>query len=187
MTLAREWFQAGFESDAGISDGRWQLKAREHGYITEWANASSDFWNEAAQSPCTASSNNPDHVVLVVLSWNPACCTTQAEWQAQIDPAIANLKTKYSKLRRVDLMTVIRGPNNQLCPTPPAANETISMPKELDAALAATADKNPGFVFVAPQFAAPDCASFMGGGPHLTSAGNTAVAKDIATHFSTLQ
>jgi hypothetical protein len=187
MTLTREWFQAGFEADAGIVNARWQLKAREHGYITEWSNSASDFWNQALESPCAAGSTNPDHVVLAVLSWNPACCTTQPQWEQQVDGAVTTLVAKYSALKRIDLMTVIRGPDNALCPTPPVANETIAMPPELDAALAAVAAKHAGLVFVAPKFEAPNCAAFSGGGPHLTTAGNTAVAKDIAAHFDELQ
>jgi hypothetical protein len=187
MTLTREWFEAGFQQDAGITDGRWQLKAREHGYITEWASATSDFWNEMLESPCASSSANPDHVVLTVLSWNPACCTTQPQWEAQIDAAVKNLVTRYAALKRVDLMTVIRGPGNMLCPMAPAANETIAMPPELDAALAATVTKFPGLVYVAPKFEAASCSAFNGGGPHLTSAGNTAVAKEIASYFGNLR
>ena len=187
MTLTREWFQAGFEADAGIVNARWQLKAREHGYITEWSNPNSDFWNQALDSACAAGSTNPDHVVLTVLSWNPACCTTQPQWEQQVEGAVTTLVAKYSALKRIDLMTVIRGPGNALCPTPPVANETIALPSELDAALAAVAAKHAGLVFVAPKFEAPNCAAFSGGGPHLTPAGNTAVAKDIAAHFDDLQ
>jgi hypothetical protein len=187
MTLTREWFEAGFESDPGIVNARWQLKAREHGYITEWSSPSSDFWNEPLESPCAAGSANPDHVVLTVLSWNPACCTTQLEWEQQVERAVTTLIAKYTALKRIDLMTVIRGPGNQLCPTPPVANETIAMPPELDAALAAVATKHSGLVFVAPQFEAPSCGAFSGGGPHLTTAGNTAVARDIAAHFDDFQ
>jgi len=187
MTLTREWFEAGFQQNPGIVDARWQLKAREHGYITEWANPNSDFWNEMIESPCTNGSTNPDHVVLTVLSWAPACCVTQPEWDAKITAAINNFKAKYSALKRIDLMTVIRGPGNMLCPTPPAADETIVIPPELDAALAAAATKFPNFVFVAPKFEAPNCAAFSGGGPHLTTAGNTAVAKLISAAFVNLQ
>jgi len=187
MTLTREWFEAGFQTNPGIVDARWQLKAREHGYITEWANPNSDFWNEMIESPCANGSTNPDHVVLTVLSWVPACCTTQPEWDAQITAAINTFKAKYSALKRIDLMTVIRGPNNMLCPTAPAAGETIVIPPELDAALAAAATKFPNFVFVAPKFEAPNCAAFSGGGPHLTTAGNTAVAKNISAAFVNLQ
>ena len=187
ITLTREWFDAGFQQAPGIIDGRWQLKAREHGYITEWANPNSDFWNEMIESPCTTGSTSPDHVVLTVLSWVPACCTTQPEWQTQITNAIMNLKAKYAGLKRIDLMTVIRGAGNLLCPTPPAAGETIVIPPALDNALAAAAIQFPSFVFVAPKFEAANCAAFSGGGPHLTAAGNAAVARNIAAYFVNLQ
>jgi hypothetical protein len=185
MTLTREWYEAGFESH--VDGTRWQLKAREHGYITEWANPNSDFWNEPIESPCANGSTSPDHVVLTVLSWAPACCVTQPEWETQITLAIGNLKAKYSGLKRIDLMTVIRGPGNMLCPTPPAVGETIVIPPELDAALAAAAAQFPNFVFVAPKFEAANCAAFSGGGPHLTTAGNAAVATMIGSYFENLQ
>ena len=139
------------------------------------------------ESPCANGSTNPDHVVLTVLSWVPACCVTQAEWQTQVTGAITTLKAKYAGLKRIDLMTVIRGPGNSLCPTAPAAGETIVIPPELDAALAAAATQFPGFVFVAPKFEGANCAAFSGGGPHLTTAGNTAVTKMISAYFATLQ
>jgi hypothetical protein len=126
-------------------------------------------------------------VVLTVLSWIPVCCTTQAEWEKTVDAAVTNLVAKYSALKRIDLMTIIRGPQNQLCPTPPAAQETISMPPELDAAFAALASKHAGLVYAAPKFEAPNCAAFTGGGPHLTTAGNTAVTQNIAAYFDDLQ
>ena len=187
VTLTREWFEAAFQQNAGIVDARWQLKAREHGYLTEWSNPSSDFWNEPPESPCTSGSTNPNHVMLTVLSWLPACCTTQAEWETQIDAAIMTLQTKYSALKRIDVMTIIRGPGNKLCPTAPAAGETIVIPPELDGAIAAAALRFPGLVFAAPKFEAPSCAAFNGGGPHLTTAGNTAVAKTISAAFAPLQ
>ena len=69
LTLTREWYQAGFEQAPGIADDRWQLKARQSGYITEWSNPNSDFWIQQPQSPCANGSASPDHVVLTVLSW----------------------------------------------------------------------------------------------------------------------
>jgi hypothetical protein len=185
LTLTREWFEAGFEQDPGIVNARWQLKAREHGYITEWANPNSDFWNEMIESPCTTGSTNPDHVVLMVLSWD--CCTTQAQWTTQINDAIANFKAKYSALKRIDLMTIVRGPGNMRCPAAPTAGETIVVPPELDAALADAATQFPNFVFVAPKFEAANCAAFSGGGPEFTTAGSTAVAKMLSAYFVNLQ
>jgi hypothetical protein len=183
LTLTREWYQAGFEQAPGIADDRWQLKARQSGYITEWSNPDSDFWNQAPQSPCANGSASPDHVVLTVLSWRPPCCATQAEWEAQVGKAVATVRSKYAGVKRIDLMTVIRGPRNQGCPAPPAKDEYIAMPQEFDAALAGVAAKFPGLVFVGPKVEAPNCASFVGGGPHLTKDGNAEVAKAIAGHF----
>jgi hypothetical protein len=186
MTLTREWFVAGFEQNPGIINDRWQLKARQSGYITEWANPNSDFWNQPVQSPCAKGSTSPDHVVLTALSWRPICCTTQTQWEAVVSSVVTNLKAKYADLKRIDLMTVIRGPGNKECPTPAVAGETVSMPPELDAGLASVAAKFPNLVFVAPKFEAPSCAAFVGGGPHLTPTGNAEVAKAIAAHFAKL-
>ena len=84
-------------------------------------------------------------------------------------------------------MTVVRGPRNQGCPTPPATDEYIAMPQEFDAALAGVAARFPGLVFVGPKAEAPSCASFVGGGPHLTKEGNAEVAKAIAAYFANHQ
>jgi len=187
LTLTREWYEAGFEQAPGIADDRWQLKARQSGYITEWSNPDSGFWNHQPQSPCANGSTSPDRVVLTVLSWRPPCCTTEAEWEGQVAKAVATLQSKYAGLKRIDLMTVVRGPRNQGCPAPPATDEYIAMPKEFDAALAGVAARFPGLVFVGPKVEAPSCASFVGGGPHLTKEGNAAVAKAIAAFFGNQQ
>jgi hypothetical protein len=183
LTLTREWYQEGFEQAPRIADDRWQLKARQSGYITEWSNPDSAFWNQQPQSPCAKGSATPDHVVLTVLSWRPPCCATQAEWEAQVGKAVATVRSKYAGVKRIDLMTVVRGPRNQGCPAPPAKDEYIAMPQEFDAALAGVAAKFPGLVFVGPKVEAPNCASFVGGGPHLTKEGNAEVAKAIAAYF----
>jgi hypothetical protein len=121
--------------------------------------------------------------VLTVLSWRPPCCATQAEWDAQVGKAVTALRSKYAGVKRIDMMTVIRGPRNQGRPAPPATDEYIAMPQEFDAALAAVAAKFPGLVFVGPKTEAPSCAAFDGGGPHLTNEGNAAVANAIGAYF----
>jgi hypothetical protein len=188
FTLTSEWYNQGFER--GVADARWQIKFREHGYIFEWANPASLFWgNDAANgapivSPCAQNSLSPDHVVLNVLDWT---ITAQQEWVTDITNAVNTLKLKYPDLKRVDLMTVIRGPGNMLCPTPPAVGETIVMPPALDAAMVQVAAQFPNFVFVAPKFEAPNCAAFSGGGPHLTTQGNMMIAPTLSAYFATTQ
>jgi hypothetical protein len=180
LTLTREWYEAGFEN--GVDNTRWQLKAMEHAYVTEWANPASTFWTTAIESPCSQASASPDRLVFVVLSWT---ITAQSDWETQVTAAIHNFQTNYPNVRRIDLLTIIRGPNNMLCPTPPAAGETIQMPAALDAALAAVAGRFPGLVDVGPKFEATSCADFSGGGPHLTTAGNTKAAATISAYFAT--
>jgi hypothetical protein len=182
MTLTAEWYNAGFES--GVVNSRWQLKAMEHGYIFEWANPNSTFWNTLVTSPCAQQTTSPDRIVLTVLSWT---IVTQPDWETQITGAVNVLRMKYPEVKRIDLITVIRGPKNMVCATPPAAGETIRMPPELDAAIAITAAKFPGLVYAGPKFEAPDCSAFNGGGPHLTGAGNMAMAKMISAYFATVQ
>lgn len=179
LTLTREWYEAGFEN--GVDNSRWQLKAMEHAYVEEWANPNSTFWATAIESPCSQGTASPDRLVFVVLSWT---ITAQSDWETNVTSAINNFRTHYPAVRRIDLLTVIRGLNNMLCPTPPAAGETIQMPASLDAALAAVAARNPGFVFVGPKFEATSCADFSGGGPHLTTQGNMKAATTIAAYFA---
>jgi hypothetical protein len=187
MTLTREWYQAGFEDTPGIAADHWQLKARQSGYITEWSNPASDFWNQQVQSPCANGSASPDRVVITVLSWTPPCCQTQAQWEAEVTKAVTTLRAKYAGLKRIDLMTVVRGPGNKACPLPAAPGEYVAMPPELDGALAGVAAKFPNIVFVGPKVEAPSCEAFRGGGPHLTAAGNAAVARTIGEALAKTQ
>ena len=108
---------------------------------------------------------------------------TQAEWRQGITQAVNTIKAKYPGLKRMDLVTQIRGPNNMLCPTPPTAGETIAVPAAQDAAMAEVAAAFPGFVFVGPKVSAHACSEFVGGGPHLTAAGNMANVQPLADYF----
>jgi hypothetical protein len=179
VLLTSEWYLAGFEN--AVDGSRWQIKWQEHGYINEWANPQSTFWNAPVSSPCAQATTSPDRIVFTVIDWT---ITAETEWETDITASIENFKVKYPNVRRVDLLTVVRGPNNMACGTP-AAGETIVMPAAEDAALAAVAAKYPGFVFVGPKFAPPDCTSFSGGGPHLTAAGNRTMGAMIGAYFAT--
>jgi hypothetical protein len=84
-------------------------------------------------------------------------------------------------------MNLLTGPNNMLCPTPPAAGETIVVSAALAAALDEVVAAFPGFVFLSPQWAARSCSDFEGGGPHLTVAGNQAAATTVSAFFAPTQ
>lgn len=176
--LTEEWFIAGFES--AVDNSRWQVKWREDAYVEVWADAQSSFWSAQVDSSCAKSSNAPDRLVFGTVSFK---YKTQTEWRTGITKAIDNFKAKWPTLRRVDLVTQIRGPKNMACPTAPTPGETIAVPPEQDAAMAEVAATFPGFVFVGPKVEAHSCSEFQGGGPHLTAAGNQANVAGFAEYF----
>jgi hypothetical protein len=180
--LIYELFIAGFETN--LDNARWQLKWQDFGHIQEWANAQSSFWNAPIVSPCSSGSNSPDRVVLMVFSWT---VTAQSDWRTYITQAVNNIKAKYTGVRRVDLINQVRGPNNMLCPTPPAAGETIIVSPQLEAAMGEVAAAFPGFVFLGPKMEVRNCADLQDGGPHLTTAGNMAAAVPLAQYFAQTQ
>ncbi|HVY37600.1 MAG TPA: hypothetical protein VHM31_06680 [Polyangia bacterium] len=180
--LTYEWFAAGFETV--VDDKRWQAKWREDAYVEQWADAQSSFWSAQVDSTCANGTNSPDRLVFGTVSFK---YKTQAEWRTGITQAVNNLKARWPTVRRIDLVTQIRGPNNMLCPTPPTAGETIAVPAEQDAAMADVAAAFPGFVFVGPKVVAHSCSDFQGGGPHLTAAGNMANMPVLADYFVQLQ
>lgn len=180
--LTYEWFSAGFEN--GVDNTRWQIKWKDDAFVQEWAKPQSTFWSTPVESACARNTTAPDRVVYMVFSWS---VKAQSDWRMYLTQAITNFKSKYTNLRRIDLVNQIHGPNNMLCPTPPAANETIVISAELQAAMAEVATAFPGLVFISPKFEARSCADFQGGGPHLTSAGNMAAARLIAEYFAPMQ
>jgi hypothetical protein len=161
LTLTRQWYEAGFEK--GVVDAGWQLKAAQSAYVDEWAKADGPFWATPLISPCQTSSSAPDHVVFAVLSWT---IMAQADWETAIRGAVTNIQSKYAGVRRIDLMTIIRGPANAACGDPNVYAENTHIPAALDAALAAVAAGSPTLVHVAPQFAVDACSDFEGTGPH---------------------
>ncbi len=181
LMLTDQWYTAGFEKAAGIDDARWQLKWMDHAYIDEWANPNSTFWGIVPTSPCAQDSSNPDRVVLVALSWT---LVTLADWETNVQKDVDNIKAKYSNIKQIVLMTIIRGPNNVSCGNTTVVAENTLIPSYVDQALADVAAANPNLVKVAPKFAAASCADFMGTGPHLTPAGDTAIAQMVAATYA---
>lgn len=180
--LTEEWFIAGFEK--AVDNARWQVKWREDGYVQEWANPQSAFWNAPVDSACSSGTTSPDRVVFGAVTWK---YKTQAEFRTALTQAVSTFKAKYPNLRRIDMVTQIRGPNNMNCPTPPIAGEPIAVPAIQDAAMDEVAAAFPGFVFVGPKVEAKACSDFVGGGPHLTAAGNMANVGPLAAYFAAAQ
>jgi len=179
LTLTSEWYLAGFEN--GVDPTRWQLKFAQSAYVNQWANASSSFWNTAVMSPCSKNSTAPDRVILVALSWT---IMAQADWEAAVTGAVNTIKLKYPAVRRIELMTIVRGPQNRSCGDPNVYAENTHIPVALDNALAKVAETSPELVKVAPKFEVSACSDFTGVGPHLTVAGNAKMAGVISAHYA---
>lgn len=181
LMLTDQWYTAGFETAPGIDDARWQLKWMDHSYIDEWANPNSAFWAIVPASPCAQDSDNPDRVLLVALSWT---LVTLADWEMNVQEDVDNIKAKYSNVKQIVLMTIVRGPNNVSCGNTTVVAENTLIPSYVDQALADVAAATPNLVKVAPKFAASSCADFMGTGPHLTAAGDAEIAQMVAATYA---
>jgi hypothetical protein len=164
-----EWFLGGFEDIVG--NDNWQIIYHHPGYVEDWVDTKDAVWTTAAASACTMNSDNPDRVIFNAVSWT---MTTSEAWVTGLTAVVENLKKKYSNLKRVDLLTLMRAPNN----TPCVSTNTMSIvPAYVDDAIGKVVAAYPGFVTASPKFVAPNCNVFKSGGPHFTDAAKPAIAK----------
>ena len=197
--LSMEWWNAGFQD--GVEDDKWQLKWHHHGHITEWAKADSPFWADEGnpnddsqgspiQSPCTANSNAPDRIVFLAITW---ALTTEEQWVESLKACVANLKAKYPSVKRVDLMTMIRCPNNMQCNPNQAYGEEDSdtnagkqdcqVPAYADSAIAKVIAEDPTYLALGPQFEMTMC-NPSHDGAHMTGTDNGIAADKIAEFYA---
>ena len=167
VSVTGDWFNSGFEEH--VDSSRWQVRWKHHAFIEQWADPQNALWKDPPQSPCAARSNDPDRVIFVGVNWQ---YKTQAEWEQKYAEVIDVLKKRYPGLKRIELMTMLRGPQNHSC----GSTMTVVEPF-IDAALATTVAKHPGLVFAGPRVETPSCEIFTKGGPHFTPAGMAAAAK----------
>jgi hypothetical protein len=167
VSVTGDWFGAGFER--GIDGARWQARSRSHAFVELWADPASDVWTLPAVSPCARRSDDPDRVIVTVVNWE---YKTQAEWEARLEALVATIRVKRPGARRIELMTMLRGPGNRSC-----GSDMTVVHDEVDQAIAAVAARHAGLVAVAPRVELATCAPFLNGGPHFTGAGMAAVAR----------
>jgi len=179
-SLAGEWFAAGFKTF--VDGARWQIIPKSEAYTNLWADPANAIWSTPITSPCTNGSKNPDRVIFIAFNWT---YTTAAQWQTDLEKIITNIQTKYTNVKRIDLMTMIRSPGNKTCGQ--ATQEDIVQPFIDQAIATVVAASHTVQVTAAPKFYVPDCATFGTGSPHFTPAGNTAMAKIIGTFYATDQ
>jgi ketosteroid isomerase-like protein len=166
VSVTGDWFGAGFES--GIDGSRWQARSRSHAFVELWADPASDLWALPPQSACTKRSDDPDRVIFTAVNWE---WKTREEWESRLEGAVATIRAKRPGARRIELMTMLRGPGNQTC----GSEMTVVQPY-VDEAIAAVVARHPRLVFAAPKVFLKTCAPFLNGGPHYTDAGMAVVA-----------
>jgi hypothetical protein len=196
--LSMEWYNAGFEDK--VDDDKWQLKWHHHGYVTEWRKADSPFWGDTGdpnndaqgspiQSKCTTNSDKPDRIVFLVIDWE---IETEEVWVAGLKEMVANVKAKYPSVKRLDLMTMVRCPNNMMCnpnadygpgANPVAGRQDCYVTPEEDAAIAKVIADDPSFVAAGPKPQMAEC-NPSHDGAHMTGAGNQQAAIDIGTFYA---
>jgi hypothetical protein len=180
VSITYDWFTNGFDT-APLDTTRFQLKGVDtpgQSYIENFTDPNDPVWSAPVVSPCAASSDNPDRIVYVGVEWN---FTTAAQWTTAFDGVIATFKSKYSNLKRVDIMTMLRAPNNMICPN--GVSQQVVAPF-LDQAIQMEAQSTPTFVGAAPAFYVPDCSDFLPNSEHLQPADYGAVAAVIRSYYA---
>ncbi len=180
VSITYDWFTNGFDMPP-LDTTRFQLKGVDvpsQSYIENWTDPNDPVWSSPVVSPCATSSDNPDRILYVGVEWN---FTTAGQWQAAYDGVVATFKSKYSNLKRVDLMTMLRAPNDTVCPNGVA---TQVVQPFIDQAIQMEAQSNPSFVAAAPKFYAPDCSVFLPNSEHIQPMDYGVVAKVYQDYYA---
>jgi hypothetical protein len=167
VSVTGDWFGAGFED--GIDGGRWQARWRQHAFAELWSDPKSDLWAMKTQSPCTRRSDNPDRVIFMGVNWR---YTTRDSWVEALSAVVGTIRKKHPGVRRIELLTMLRGPGNRSC----GSQMTVVEPY-VDEAIAEVSAHFQGLVVAGPRVTAETCDVFTSGGPHFTKAGMAAVAR----------
>jgi hypothetical protein len=192
LLVTSEWFNAGFEND-GLDGTVWEGKFQHYGYIDIWAQdpPAGFAWTAPITSACTKNSTNPDRVIFTAWSWELGYM--EDKYIADTVQDIMEFKKNFPNIKRFELATIVRCPNNQMCnpkaAIPPipgvtdhnAGQQDCYVAPDIDDALSKVAAMFPGWAFVAPKWESPSCENPVNGA-HLYHE-NPAIAKMIATYF----
>jgi hypothetical protein len=173
---AVQWYGGGgFE--AAVGTDKWEIQGNDIAYAESWANARNLVWSLPLQSPCATNSMMPDRVLLTAYG---RTTNSQADWEAQLGMVVTNIKAKYPGVRRIELLSLARGPGNTMCGTVPASSTSAAQ----DMAMQVVADGSAGMIKVGPQYFVPSCAAFSTTSTtSLTVAGAMAVAQMLAPAY----
>jgi hypothetical protein len=206
LSSTGEWVnQGGFLT---LVDGtRWEAITKEHEYVQLFADPTDTIWTQHFDPPdagvphsCAANSTTPDRVIVVVFATNtdttyndfadPTDPTVQAAWVTILGSVVTTVQSKYTSVKRIELMTMIRGPGTSgpgtdCMPAATTTHEDIVEPW-VDNAIAIVAQNNPSLVFAAQKFYVGDCSWFAtNGGPHFLPGGRPdLVAQMVAAYYT---
>jgi hypothetical protein len=189
----QEWFNAGFETQPGIDDSKWEGKFQHYGYIDIWSQdpPSGFAWAAPIISPCAKSSDAPDRVIFTAWDWEVTDEQMYADFVVQ---DVNQFRKYFPSIKRMDLLTIVRCPGNKMCnpnaQVPPiegvtdknAGQQDCYVAPYVDAALAKAAAQFPGLVFVGPRFESPACASPVNGAHFYMY--NPQIAAEIAAYYT---
>ena len=176
INATEEWYSQGFEK---LVDGnKWELIKVHSGFIELWADPNNGFWKTGITSPCTMNPNAPDRIIFEALNFD---YTTLDQWLPPLTATVKNLRAKYPSVKRIELGTFVRAPQNKACPQREPKRSTIAAAE--DQAIEMVAAANPDLVRVQEKFECKACSEFSGNPPHPTAAGGATWAKMIAEHY----
>jgi len=181
VSVNDDWFEAGFETV--VPNAKWQLRWRSLAFVELWADPQNDIWSEPFLSACASGSTTPDRVLYTAVNWT---YTTTDQWVPKLTAVVENIKAKYQGVKEIDLMTMLRAPNNMVCGNPAVAatKEQVTTPV-LDQSLTMVAAKYPTLVRVAPPFYAPNCDVFLPDSPHYAAGKAAVVSKVFSDYYAT--
>ena len=176
-SVVYDWFTSGFEN--GVDGSRWEgLASPQAGmsFIQMWNDANSALWTMAKLSPCTEHATTPDRAIFQGVNWE---YTTAAQWVTQLDAAVKTLQAKFPGIKEIDLMTMLRAPNNMSC----GSTETVVQPF-IDEAIATVAAKYPGLVEIAPKILCAKLQRLHWRWPALHRCGKMTIAKVYSDYYA---
>jgi hypothetical protein len=174
-----QWYDAGFEKAVGTE--RWEIKSAHNNWTEKWADPNNAIWNLPTTSPCATNPTKPDRVLLIVYKDMFSPPIPPAVWEPEITKNVQNIKTKYPSVRRIELLTLARAPNNQPCPGNTSRNIVIS--PDIENAIQAVADKSGGLAAVGPKYYVPDCSMFLMNITTLTDNAGALVAPMLIDYY----
>lgn len=179
VSITRDWFLGGFENY--VDGAKWEAMAPDGtgmSFVELWANPNGATWSFAKLSPCATNPTQPERVIFTGVNWT---YTTAQQWVTALEGFVATVQTKFPSVQEIDLMTMLRAPNNMTGPGCTSTEDVVQ--PFIDAAIQTVVANHPQLVRAAPKLYAPSCDVFTGGGPHLTDDGKSTVAKIYGDYY----